>query len=154
MWEFLEEDRIRVILDLSGIAGVNGSGYLAEINIDVVGGSQGDKSVLDISNGMLVDTGADEIPAEWIDAEITVGVEEEPVFDTGPGTYPSISGTHEGTIDVYDDITVEKLYTYPYAQIHHRDELKVVDSGILKCAEFTDANGNLYDDWIPAIALL
>ena len=38
-------------------------------------------------------------------------------------------------------------------QIHHRAELEVVDSEILKCAKFTDANGNLYDDWIPATAL-
>jgi len=35
------------------------------------------------------------------------------VFDTGPGTYPSISGTHYGTITPNADITVRKLYTYP-----------------------------------------
>jgi hypothetical protein len=74
-WELMEEDRIRVIPDLSGIAGVNGSGYLAEIGFDVVG-SRGERSVLDISDGMLVDTEADAIPAAWIDAEITVGVDE------------------------------------------------------------------------------
>ena len=34
-------------------------------------------------------------------------------FDTGPGTYPSISGTHNGTITTNVDITVSKLYTYP-----------------------------------------
>ena len=39
---------------------------------------------------------------------------ERPVFfDTGPGTYPSISGTHEGTIKPNQTITVSKLYTYP-----------------------------------------
>ena len=39
---------------------------------------------------------------------------ERPVFfDTGPGTYPSISGTHEGTITPNQTITVSKLYTYP-----------------------------------------
>jgi hypothetical protein len=35
------------------------------------------------------------------------------VFDTGKGTYPSISGTHNGTITPTDDITVQKMYTYP-----------------------------------------
>ena len=34
-------------------------------------------------------------------------------FDTGPGTYPSIFGTHNGTIKANQTITVNKLYTYP-----------------------------------------
>ena len=36
-----------------------------------------------------------------------------PVFDTGEGTYPSISGTHNGTIKTNQTINVNKLYTYP-----------------------------------------
>ena len=35
------------------------------------------------------------------------------VFDTGGGTYPSISGMHTGTIKTTDDIAVQKMYTYP-----------------------------------------
>jgi hypothetical protein len=35
------------------------------------------------------------------------------VLETGKGTYPSISGTHTGTIKPTDDITVQKMYTYP-----------------------------------------
>ncbi|MGB2841340.1 MAG: phospholipase D-like domain-containing protein [Halobacteriota archaeon] len=35
------------------------------------------------------------------------------LFDTGPGTYPSIFGTHNGTITPNQTITVSKLYTYP-----------------------------------------
>ena len=34
-------------------------------------------------------------------------------FDTGPGTYPSIPGTHICTIIPSENITVSKLYTYP-----------------------------------------
>ena len=34
-------------------------------------------------------------------------------LDTGPGTYPSISGTHNGTITPNRTIEVQKLYTYP-----------------------------------------
>ena len=37
------------------------------------------------------------------------------IFDTGAGTYPSIFGTHNGTIKPSNDITVHKLYTYPCA---------------------------------------
>ncbi len=36
-------------------------------------------------------------------------------FDTGSGTYPSISGTHNGTFTPTQTITVNKLYTYPCA---------------------------------------
>lgn len=35
------------------------------------------------------------------------------IFDTGPGTYPSISGVHNGTITPSQDIAVNGLYTYP-----------------------------------------
>jgi len=35
------------------------------------------------------------------------------IFDTGPGTYPSIFGMHTGTITPNQPITVSKLYTYP-----------------------------------------
>ncbi|MCK4736162.1 MAG: right-handed parallel beta-helix repeat-containing protein [Methanophagales archaeon] len=37
------------------------------------------------------------------------------IFDTGPGTYPSIMGTHEGKIIPSRDISVNRLYTYPCA---------------------------------------
>jgi hypothetical protein len=71
-WDRLDNDTIRVIMDVSGIAGVNGSGNLATISFEVVG-KAGAKSVLDISNGLLVNTEAEAIPAEWIDDEVIVG---------------------------------------------------------------------------------
>nr|AAU82413.1 hypothetical protein GZ17C7_32 [uncultured archaeon GZfos17C7] len=43
----------------------------------------------------------------------TIRIQEKSIFDTGPGTYPSISGTHKGTITPSKNITVHKLYTYP-----------------------------------------
>ena len=36
-------------------------------------------------------------------------------FDTGKGAYPSIMGVHNGTIMPSDNITVNKMYTYPCA---------------------------------------
>jgi len=71
-WERLDNDTIRVILDVSGIVGVNGSGNLVTISFEVVG-KAGDKSVLDLSDGLLVNTEAEAIPAEWIDDEVIVG---------------------------------------------------------------------------------
>lgn len=40
-------------------------------------------------------------------------VKAEQIFDTGPGTYPSIFGLHNGTITLSTDITVSKMFTYP-----------------------------------------
>ena len=133
---------------------------------------------------------------------------EKKIFDTGPGTYPSIFGTHNGTIKPNKNITVRMLYTYPcpgtgghteYARIWNstldvnatwngyvddwhnisfnepftlvKDEIynytirtgsypqiiharsKPVTGGLINCTTFTDANGKIYDDWIPAIRL-
>ena len=131
-----------------------------------------------------------------------------PVFNTGSGTYPSIFGTHNGTITPNQTITVSKLYTYPcpgtgghteqvkiwnetrviveanwagysgdwhnitfdeitleagetynytihtgsYPQIIHERTANVT-GGTITCTQFTDANGKVYYDWIPAIML-
>jgi len=45
----------------------------------------------------------------------TTGRPSEGIFDTGLGTYPSISGMHNGTIKPNQTIIVQKLYTYPCA---------------------------------------
>jgi hypothetical protein len=47
-------------------------------------------------------------PYWWFKTEKTA----EAYFDTGPGTYPSIMGTHNGTIIPSCNINVSKLYAY------------------------------------------
>jgi len=130
-------------------------------------------------------------------------------FDTSipVNPYPSISGVHNGTLEVTRPIVVERMYTYActgtgghseyvkiwnatgwnvsaswnsykdnwhnitfdapftleagktyyytirtgsYPQIYHTDELEA-DGGTIKCQEFVDANGKVYNNWIPAI---
>ena len=44
-----------------------------------------------------------------VDAYAALGI----IFDTGPGTYPSIFGTHTGTIIPSHDIIVHNMFTYP-----------------------------------------
>jgi len=51
--------------------------------------------------------------AEGVDPDCQV--EEQVVFDTGEGTYPSIMGAHNGTIELNQTITVSTIYTYPCA---------------------------------------
>ncbi|HJH27482.1 MAG TPA: hypothetical protein C5S37_12155 [Methanophagales archaeon] len=137
------------------------------------------------------------------------GASEKSVFDTGEGTYPSISGTHKGKIIPDKDIMVNKMYTYPctgtgghaeyvkiwnesgwnvsaswngykgdwhnisfsesfilkegetyyykiitgsYPQIIH-EHSKTVTGGTITCDKFSDANGKIYNEWIPAIRL-
>ncbi len=48
-----------------------------------------------------------------VDIEVSVPISN--IFDTGlsANPYPSISGTHNGTIKTNQTITVQKLYTYP-----------------------------------------
>jgi len=132
------------------------------------------------------------------------------VFDTGrpENPYPSIMGTHKGTIKPSHTVIATKLYTYAcegtgghteyariwnttweanatwegyagewhnisfdktvvlfagetyfyeirtgsYPQIHHTDAL-LTANGWINCTEFTDTNGRVYYDWIPAIKL-
>ena len=110
-WDFFDSDTVRVLVNMPLGVGVGGSGYLAELEFEVKG-RNGAKSSLAFSNCMLVNIEAEEIDADWHDAEVTVLLL---VFDTGEGTYPSIFGTHEGTITPSKDIPVQKMYTYPCA---------------------------------------
>jgi len=45
-----------------------------------------------------------------------------------------------------------EIRTGSYPQIHHTDAL-LTANGWINCTEFTDANGRVYHDWIPAIKL-
>ena len=62
------------------------------------------------ANIIISNNDPDENPT-IVPVNLTVG-EPEP-FDTGTGTYPSIMGTHNGTITPNQTISVSKMYTYP-----------------------------------------
>ena len=56
----------------------------------------------------------DSINSTWNPDLIPVQIENESrIFDTGEGTYPSIMGTHNGTIKPYHTVNVSRMYTYP-----------------------------------------
>jgi hypothetical protein len=71
MWHFFDADTVRVLISMPMDVGANGSGSLAEIEFEVKGNG-GEKSTLNISNEMLVDTKAKKIDAKWYDDEVTV----------------------------------------------------------------------------------
>lgn len=66
-------------------------------------------STLHFSN-VKVEGPEGEVRSDLHGGSVTVG--QPPVFDTGYGSYPSIAGTHTGTIKPTHDIIVHELYTY------------------------------------------
>jgi hypothetical protein len=70
----------------------------------------------------------------------------EGVFDTGKGIYPSIMGTHTGTIIPSNNITVSKLYTYPCAGTGGHTESINLYENVTLIVNGT-WNGYLDEDW-------
>ena len=75
------------------------------------------------------------------------------------------TATWEGYVGDWKNITFDKtvvllanetydytIRTGSYPQIHHKPELPT-ENGWINCTKFTDANGKVYYDWIPAIRL-
>ncbi|MBL7117565.1 MAG: right-handed parallel beta-helix repeat-containing protein [Candidatus Syntrophoarchaeum sp.] len=57
---------------------------------------------------------------------------EDVLFDTGEGTYPSIMGTHNGTIKPSHNISVSRLYTYPCLGTGgHTESIELYENGKL-----------------------
>ena len=83
------------------------------VTIQMTAKSVGGSSTLDLSNVIVGDINGNPVPITVNNGSVTVG--EVGYFDTGPGTYPSIPGTHTGDIIPSQDITVHKIYTYPCA---------------------------------------
>jgi hypothetical protein len=103
-WDFIDTDTIRVLFNLPGTTGVSGSGSLATISLEVLGVT-GDTSVLAISDGMLVDTGSNEISSLWYADEITVEVAVDvPVTVNAPEI---VTDTFDATIDIADVINLD-----------------------------------------------
>jgi C1A family cysteine protease len=65
-------------------------------------------------------------------------------FDTGAGTYPGISGIHNGTITPNQTMQVQKLYTYPCSGTGgHSEYVRIWGNGVDKNASWTGYSG----DW-------
>ena len=91
--------------------GVTTPGTLASITFKAI---KCGKSELKLSNVILSDINATSIMTNVSSGNVIV----EPtvfgaMFDTGRGEYPSIAGTHNGTITPKHDIIVNCIYTYP-----------------------------------------
>jgi len=87
MWDFVPAETqgtIRVIQNVPGLSGVSGSGYLAKIHFHVVG-SAGNTSDIILSNGVMSNTTATEIPATWLGDSVHVAGAPGPGGGGGSG---------------------------------------------------------------------
>jgi len=213
------------ILMLSpGIDGVYGDSYYSYIDCILdLDGAGPELGAIDVSNNtqaeivsIIKDATIEQAGSDDLIWSRNIVVTQFDIFDTGESSnpYPSISGTHNGTITPFRDINVSKLYTYAcigtgghtksielyengnliangtwngyigdyhnitihnisgapyvvlldehkynytirtgsYPQIIHETPFNAT-GGTITCTEFTDANGDVHYDWIPAIRL-
>jgi hypothetical protein len=98
MCDLLDADTVGVNIKVEpfGKKCVSGSGYLAEIEFDVIGGEEGEESELKFAGVMdrLYNINAEKIPANWINATFIIGVpveeeeEEEEEEEVGEEVIP------------------------------------------------------------------
>ena len=111
-WRPMNDGPIRVLFNIPGADGVSGSGYLAKITFEVVGGI-GDTTVIDIANdpdeddeklGTLVEVYADEIPANWFGTTVTIGT-APPESDETPTPTPTGTPAVNATPDEQESVS-------------------------------------------------
>jgi len=140
-WSFMDAETVRPIVMMGQGEGVSGSGYLAEIEFEVKG-DEGDVSVLNISNGMLMDkkgkvrlfTIDKKFKDELNDEEISDNLKDE--FDDNgyPLENPTVKVKKEGRFwDIIDFPT--RAYKVAAAQ-----------SGVLNIGD----TGEILANWIDA----
>jgi len=162
IWGFIPAEtqgKIRVVNNVPGFPGVSGSGYLAEIHFHVVG-SAGSTSDITLSNGMLSDNTATEIPVTWVGGSVYVNTASEfPVVDLGtsyskgietiPYALVHVSGSPVGytanvahylPVTVPFEITVNRIKIRIGTSsgnidvgIYDRDGNRVVSTGSIAC---------------------
>ena len=89
------------------IGGVSGDIIFANVTFHTVGSAG--STPLDISVTTLKDIHYADIPVMIRNGSFSI---KPNIVDTGEGTYPSIFGTHNGTITPNKDISMNRIYTY------------------------------------------
>nr|CBH36776.1 hypothetical protein, secreted [uncultured archaeon] len=134
MWDDMDKGTIRVFFTVPEATGVSGSGYLAKISFNVKG-DEGDECVLDIENGFLGNTTAEEIVADWVGGTIKIGKEEgeeeqqPPSITAWEPTEEAVSSTEGETITF--EISVDQEVDINW-QINGTEVQ--VDEGVTKAA--------------------
>ncbi|MGC9444666.1 MAG: cohesin domain-containing protein [Candidatus Methanospirareceae archaeon] len=94
-------------------AQVSGSGSLATIEFTADPSCEGQFGIT-LSNVLFANgMGSQLQPIALANGSVMLALAPDHFFDTRSGTYPSIPGTHTGTITPSQDIAISGLYTYP-----------------------------------------
>jgi hypothetical protein len=112
MWDFVPagtQGTIRVIHNIPGISGVSGSGYLAQIHFHVVG-SAGNTSGVTMSNGVLSDNTATEIPSTWLGDSVRVAGAPGPGGGGGGGGGGGVSSSQANKLKLE---MMDKVFSVP-----------------------------------------
>jgi hypothetical protein len=91
---------------------------LAKINFEVVG-KTGGRSVLDISNGLLVNNKAGEIPAAWIDDEVIIGLFDPWRYDINENEAIEKREVIDAIRDYFDDV-ITKVQVIEVIRLYFR----------------------------------
>jgi len=94
-WNEISSGTYRIVLNVSGIPGVSGSGYLAVLHFHVIG-SDGESSAIQISSGFLNNNLAEEITATWNGDSTTV--HEEVVITTTSLSIGVVGSAYSATL--------------------------------------------------------
>ena len=119
--------RVRIVQNVPGLTGVDGDGYLAELEFSVVG-DPGDVSAIDLQNGLLGDNLAQQIPATWVDGAVTVSGAAPPPGDVvvSIDVDALVAPDSDFTADV-DIVNVENLDSAQYEVVFDDTVLRLDD---------------------------
>jgi len=92
LYNEISPGKYRIIQNVPGLTGANGSGYLAELHFRVIGVA-GDSSLVGPSNGVISDITAVEIGATWVEGAVVVVTEASQAVAPPPAANSSPEAT-------------------------------------------------------------
>lgn len=89
---------------------------------------------------------------EYVKISNETGIVTEANWSGYKGDYHNLTFDPPFTLEAYTTYNYT-IVTGSYPQIIHEKEFSAIEGGNITCTKFTDANGKIYNDWIPAIRL-
>ena len=134
MWGVITPGTVRIVQNVPGLSGVSGSGYLAQIQFHVLGPA-GTTCNINLSNGVLSDKAASEIPATWVGDSVHINTALDANFSVA--IREGIAGVTQFTLN---DSTTGG--TPPYTYRWDFDNNGVVDSTSANPSHIYATSGN------------